>query len=74
MVQLRLQAEKPPGFTVLVVGPATMQAFWQVMTCVSQETTQPVDVCGDINGVGRSGAGWTCPGTGICPCTACANS
>ena len=72
-MQLRLQAELPPGFTVLAVGPTTTQAFWQVMTCVSQVTEQAVDVCGDINGVGASGAGWTCPGTGTCPGTACAS-
>ena len=72
-MQLRLQAELPPGFTVLAVGPTTTQAFWQLMTCVSQVTEQAVDVCGDINGVGASGAGWTCPGTGTCPGTACAS-
>src|SRR6202043_2405884 len=40
---------------------------------VSQETKQAVDVCGDINGVGVSGTGWTCPGVTTCPGTACAS-
>ena len=76
VVQLRVQAAAPPelGVAVAVIAacPAATQALWHVMTCVSQPVTQAVDACEDINGVGTSGTGWTCPG--ITTCASCIRS
>jgi hypothetical protein len=78
VVQLRLQALAEEGLVVTAaLAPTTIQAFWQFMACVSQPTTQAVDVCEEIKGVGTTGTGCTtpvdkelcCACTGVMPAT-----
>jgi hypothetical protein len=62
VVQLRLQAPADEELVAAAaLAPTTMQAFWQFLAWVSQPTTQAVDVCEEIKGVGTTGTGCTIP-------------